>query len=62
MTERDALWLAVHFCAYGGSRMYVACLPASSRRLMEVKALAPGEVILGLHRDLDREGVVEMTK
>jgi hypothetical protein len=29
---------------------------------MEVKALAPGEVILGLHRDLDREGVVEMTK
>jgi hypothetical protein len=29
---------------------------------MEVKALAPGEAILGLRLDLDREGVVEMTK
>lgn len=61
-TERDAVWLAVHLAAYGGSRMNAACLSVSSRRLMEVKALARGEACRGLRRDRDRDGVVEMTK
>jgi len=61
-TDRAAFWLDVNFGGYGGSRMNDACLSVHPRRLMEVKALAPGEAILGLRLDLDREGVVEMTK
>jgi len=61
-TEREAWWLAVNLGGYGGSRMNAVCLSVSSRRLMEVKALARGEAFRGLRLDLDRDGVVEMTK
>jgi hypothetical protein len=60
--EREAALFAAILGGYGGSRMNVGCTSVSSHRFMGLKVRSNGETPRGPRADLDRDGVVEMTK